>query len=70
MFAAKLTGILKPEHRITKMRGDMKKTIAPLIKDYYKLKPGAGCKERVDALLCDMQYVYPGDVMVSKRALY
>lgn len=47
----------------------MRKGVAPLIKDHYKLKPGTPyCKEQVAKLLDDMEYIYPGDTMVSSRA--
>lgn len=56
---------MQPEHRLTKIRGDIKKGIVASVKEHYRLKPGPDCEKRVKELKSDLQYIYPGDVMVS-----
>ncbi|KAI0759617.1 hypothetical protein BC629DRAFT_1057228 [Irpex lacteus] len=52
-----------PEHRLTIMRGDIKKSLMTSVKEHYRLKPGPDCEKRVKKLKEDLQYIYPGDIM-------
>ncbi|THG93140.1 hypothetical protein EW026_g8017, partial [Hermanssonia centrifuga] len=49
------------EHRLTILRGGIKKTVNQVLAAIYELKQGR-CRERVALLCTDLQYIYPGDV--------
>ncbi|THG93028.1 hypothetical protein EW026_g8087 [Hermanssonia centrifuga] len=49
------------EHRVTLLRGGIKKTVIQVLASIYELKQGE-CRERVALLLEDLHYIYAGDV--------
>ncbi|PSR93706.1 hypothetical protein PHLCEN_2v4601 [Hermanssonia centrifuga] len=49
------------EHRVTLLRGGIKKTVTQVLASIYGLKQGE-CRERIALLLEDLHYVYAGDI--------